>query len=104
MALTKKQKEKNLVRHKMIKKLIGLALLPSETIASGYELINKERLEKFPSDINLHNFFEYFEKQWLPQNDAFCVYRQKKRTNNVLETNNRWIAQELGSKAQPEVF
>ena len=104
VAIHKEQKRKNPVRHKLIKKLIGLALLPKNKITQGFEIINEEKLTKFSSDINLHQFFEYYKRQWLSNTECFCAYQEEKRTNNVIENNNRWISEELGSRAQPDVF
>ena len=104
VAIQKEQKKKNPVRHKLIKKLIGLALLPNNKIIEGFEIINQERLIKFPSDINLHSLFDYYKRQWLSNTESFCAYKEEKRTNNVIENNNRWMSEELGTRAQPEVF
>ena len=54
MSPTKKQKEQNPARHKIIKKLIGLAMLPNKEILNGFRLVDEERVEKFENDIRLH--------------------------------------------------
>ena len=63
MAKHKEQKRNNPIRHKLIKKLIGLALLPQNRIHEGFNIINQERLTNFPSNSNLHNFFEHYKRQ-----------------------------------------
>ncbi|OXU16244.1 hypothetical protein TSAR_007708 [Trichomalopsis sarcophagae] len=77
--------------HRLVKKLIGLALLPENKIIEGFNVIEEECKETFPNDKRVHAFLDYYRKQWLKNPSNFCVYRLKDRTNNSLESYHRTL-------------
>lgn len=82
------QKQRNQERHHLIKKLIALAYLKTEDIRTDFDIIDIERLEKFPIDYNMEQLFLYFERNWLHNPELFCAYGRNNRTNNVAESHN----------------
>ncbi|OXU16243.1 hypothetical protein TSAR_007707 [Trichomalopsis sarcophagae] len=87
----KNQKKNHPLKHRLVKKLIGLALLPENKIIEGFNVIEEECKETFPNDKRVHAFLDYYRKQWLKNPSNFCVYRLKDRTNNSLESYHRTL-------------
>ncbi|KAI9550559.1 hypothetical protein GHT06_005061 [Daphnia sinensis] len=83
---------------KVVKLLIALALLPSESALEGFELIQKNSvalLEAEPEDVKdaFRRIYEYFHNYWMvivtPR--KFCISGDGRRTNNEVESFHRWL-------------
>ena len=57
--MKKDQKTKNVEKHKIIKKIIGLALLPMADIPEGFRIIQAECRRRFRNDKKMKNFLLY---------------------------------------------
>lgn len=77
--------------HKIIKKLIALALLPNTDINKAFQLIKTECETKFSGNRKMKQSLEYYEKEWINKiiPEGFSVYRLDSRTNNFLKSYHR---------------
>ncbi|KAJ8672227.1 hypothetical protein QAD02_003486 [Eretmocerus hayati] len=88
-AATRRNLKDNPQRHLIIRMVMALALLPSDTIVKTYEAIKKLAQKKFGTYFNA--FFTYFEEYWIKRRgvERFCVYGKLDRTNNEQESMHR---------------
>lgn len=88
--------------HFLIRKLMSLALLPQEEIESEYQRIKSEGLMFFENtrfEDKLRDFFNYFENEWLIgvfKISEWCVFGQRHRTNNMLESYHNQLKNDMG--------
>lgn len=101
-ALMDNAKKQNLLKkvdkelgHGIVQLLICFALLPKKLIKEGFHLIKHVILNEKTKE--MEHFLNYYEKTWLDtfKPDAFSVYGQKHRTNNVSERHNRELKKTL---------
>lgn len=88
-ATQKKNSENQPRNHKIIKKIIALALLPESEIENAFQKIKKECEKKKIEDYS--SFFNYYEETWINgyKPHCFSVYKQIIRTNNSIESYHR---------------
>lgn len=87
----KYQKKNHPAKHKLVKKLIALALLPADKICEGFRVIREECEATFRGNKHVIEYLAYYEKQWLKDPSNFSVYRLNRRTNNSLESYHRTL-------------
>lgn len=110
VALKKYNLRDNPEGHLLINKIINLALLPPNLIASGLDIIIAEVNKKFennqPMLKNWKTFFKYFDKQWMQsvKPEYFSVYECVDRTNNYIESYHRYLNSILGGRKTAAEF
>ena len=102
MALKRNQKTENAAKHRIIKKVIALALLPQNKFEAGLNCIVAKCQKKFPRDRNLFQFLDYVRRQW--QNKDISVFDQSSRTNNCVGSYHRVINKKLVTRPHLSVF
>lgn len=96
--------------HKLLQRVINLALLPHEMIETELEDIEKMVKEKIIDESKLacwDEFFKYFRSYWMsnvgPEN--FSVFDCYDRTNNFAESYHRHVInRKLGGRKSPKSF
>lgn len=73
------------LRH-LLRAFMGLALLPTDLIYEGFEIL-KEKVQCSSKKDQLEIFVSYFQKQWIQQckPSMWCVNKSTWRTNNFAE-------------------
>lgn len=80
--------------------LMNLAFLPANNIEEAFSSL-LSRLKQNPElDSIMRPLFDYYKKFWLRQvtPEVFSVFRQKHRTNNVIERYHRTLKKEMASR------
>ena len=98
-ASKRNNKKKNPKKHKIVKKLIALSLLPPDQVEETYLEIKLEALTEFGFESeNVNNFFNYFETEWFTnvKIENFNYYKELERTNNAVESYHNNLVKELG--------
>lgn len=87
--LQKKNKTKQPIQHKIMQKIIALALLPEAEIESKFLSIKMECRKKKVK--NHEAFLNYYQETWIQgfTPKCFSVYKQIHRTNNYIEAYHR---------------
>lgn len=81
---------------------MALALLPVDEIKAEYERIKAEATLFYQNTIfewSLASFFKYFENEWLDgvfKIVEWCVFGQRDRTNNYLESYHNQLKVDIG--------
>lgn len=89
---------------------MALALLPENEIKDAYQQIKIEGSTLFENtrfETNLKNFFQYFEKEWLDgiyKISEWCVFAQRHRKNNYLESYHNQLKVDLGLRPSSPNF
>lgn len=107
LATKKNNKVNNPIGHKLIKKLVALALLPADKIREGLRLIKREFENHYgQNDPAVIEFFRYFENYWMtkitPEN--FNVHAEIDRTNNFCEALNSLQLKRMGFRPHIKTF
>lgn len=87
-----------------MKKILALAFLPAARIPEQYGVL-KDGLPA-PLKRSFAAFFTYYERQWLAKVKpaGFSVYRLSRRTNNVTESYNSVLKENMGQHPSAWTF
>lgn len=104
VASKRNNKTKDPEGHAIIKQFIALALLPVDAIKPKFLELKKKLLEL--NDTKWLPFLKYFETTWIKgyKPDAFCVYGEIVRTNNIIEVYHRVLNSYLTSSLTASGF
>ena len=100
-ASVRNNKKKNPKKHKIVKKLIALSLLPPGQVQETFYEIKLEALSEFGFDSkSVNNFFDYYETEWFVnvKIENFNYYKEFERTNNKVESYHNNLGTVLGKK------
>lgn len=100
----RKKAAKSKESEEILKKLMGLALLPEEEIVTSFHQIVADTSEYIGR--RLKYFFKYYERFWLNRvtPTRFSVYRKLKRTNNLIERYHRTLNHKFANNRDPWMF
>ena len=87
--------EENKSFHNWVKRLMALALLPTDSITPTYEMLASEPIQMLTlcEKHKLNKLKTYYKKYWLKQvgSQKISVFGLRRKTHNDLEIYNRWI-------------
>lgn len=71
--------------------IYSLPLLPQGFYAEATRVLKEEAQQ-----LGLMTYFNYFQKEWLSKSDKICLDEVEQRTNNNLESGNRYLRRKFG--------
>lgn len=107
LALKRNNKVNNPLGHKLIKKLIALALLPPSKIEEALCMIKRGFEAHYGRDnASVIEMFRYFGDYWMDivTPEHFSVYDEIDRTNNFCEVLNSLQLRRMGFKPHIKTF
>lgn len=109
LCLRYNNKEKNPEAHKILKRIIALALLPANLIENGLQIVEDlayQLGDKKGTTNRWKKFFGYYRKEWMTTvtPEGFSVFGALDRTNNCLERYHRDLNQFLLSNPSVNKF
>ena len=88
----------------LIKKVAFLSLLPVRNILEGFDLLEKQVLEKYSNNVNCMRFFKIIKQTWMPQAESISYFSDPLAVNNYYTKYLEYMNARLGNNPTVERF